>query len=95
MNTNITETMVEAAAKAQHEAERAQHIAEGKTPPDPWDECEWPDEPDEGWTRDQWLAFMRAGLEAALKPTCRLCNGKGYRRQSGGSFTEPCGCQSP
>ena len=25
--------------------------------------------------------------------TCKLCNGKGYRRQSGGTFTEPCGCQ--
>jgi len=42
---------------------------------------------------DGYAAGKHAGIiEAARQPPCKLCGGKGYRRQSGGSFTEPCGC---
>jgi DnaJ-class molecular chaperone len=30
-------------------------------------------------------------MGSAKSDICKLCNGKGYYRQSGGSFTEPCG----
>lgn len=34
-----------------------------------------------------------SGEDRELSPAakCKLCNGKGYYRQSGGTFTEPCG----
>jgi hypothetical protein len=64
----IPERVVEALAKAQHEAERATYVAAGETTQIPWDAAEWPEtECEEGWTKEQWLAFTRTGLQAALK----------------------------